>query len=451
MFLKNTENTVFSVHLDARRVDVNHLKAIHSASRALILLICCTIIAACNTSDNTATFSGRLLDVEGKPISGHFVTLYPVEMIDRGSAIFEPITSLVTSPGFLTARTNRNGAFTFTQAINPGMIRLKLLPPKLLNNIRKPDFKQSDLRSEYHLVSVKIGVMTFYADDIHGGGSTTFSLQTNRRIQNTVVIARPEMWIQGKIVLADRKPLANATVMFKLQSREQGKSDGSRYSDRLQVTDAKGNFTYGLFYHSQPTFYKMSIEYQGLSAASKEFLIKGDTRYEGLVLTLNADSSAIPNDPKPPKPPPEKLTPERWIVNPMNGHAYAKILGADLETAKDIAAAERAYLVAINDEDEQNWVSGVFGNELYWIGLHKTEKVGRWQWDSGEPLTYTNWGPKDRFPSHILSAGEKHAGVMTFVDGEWHAVAADDLFWNVTKMALLEKDDWRTGTTAEDR
>ena len=438
---------------------MNHLKVMHSASRILTLWVCCLTLAACHNSENTATFSGRLLDVNGKPISGHLVTLYPVEMSDRGSAIFEPMVTIATSPGFLTARTNRNGAFTFTQEINPGMIRLRLLPPKFLDNIRKPDFKEADLRSEYHLVSVKIGVMTFYADDIHGAGSTTFSLQTDRRIQNAVVIARPEMWIQGRIVLADRKPLANATVMFKLQSREQGKSGSSRYGDSLQITDAKGNFTYGLFYHSQPTFYKMSIEYQGLSAASEEFLIKGGTRYKGLVLTLNGDSSAIPDDPKPPKPPqmlgmiapPEKLTPEQWIVNPANGHAYTKILCENLEAAEDQAASERAYLVAINDEDEQNWVSGVFGNELYWIGLHKTENAEQWQWDSGEPLTYTNWGPKDRFPSHILSAGEKHAGIMTFVDGEWYAVAADDLFWNVTKMALLEKDDWRTGTTAEDR
>lgn len=438
---------------------MNHLKVMHSASRILTLWVCCLTLAACHNSENIATFSGRLLDIDGKPISGHLVTLYPVEMSDSGSAIFEPIVAIATSPGFLTARTNRNGAFTFTQEINPGMIRLRLLPSKFLDNIRKPDFKEADLRSEYHLVSVKIGVMTFYADDIHGGGSTTFSLQTDQKIQNAVVIARPEMWIQGKIVLADRKPLANATVTFKLQSREQGKSDGSRYSDRPKVTDAKGHFTYGLFYHSQPTFYKMSIEYQGLSAASEEFLIKGGTRYKGLVLTLNGDSSAIPDDPEPPKPPPflgmialsEKLTPEQWIVNPANGHAYTKILCENLEAAKDQAAAERAYLVAINDEDEQNWLSGVFGNELYWIGLHKTENAEHWQWDSGEPLTYTNWGPKDRFPSHILSAGEKHAGVMTFVDGEWHAVAADDLFWNVTKMALLEKDDWCTGTTAEDR
>ena len=438
---------------------MNYLKAIPSASRALILLICCTIVAACNTSENTATFSGRLLDVEGKPISGCLVTLYPVEMSDSGSVFFQPIMAIATSPEFLTARTSRNGTFAFTQDINPGMIRLGLLPPKFLNNIRRPNPKEADLRSKYHLVSVKIGVMTFYADDIHSAGSTTFSFQTNRRIQNAVVIARPEMWIQGKIVLADRKPLADATVMFKVQSREQGKSTGSRYSDRLLDTDAKGNFTYSLFYHNEPKFYKVSIEYQGLLAASGEFLIKGGKRYKGLTLTLNGDSNAIPDDPKPPKPPPmlgtiplpEKLTPERWIVNPVNGHAYTKILGSDLETAKDIAAAERAYLVAINNEVEQKWLSGTFGNELYWIGLRKAEKDTQWQWDNGEPLVYTNWGPKNRFPNHILSTGEKQAAVMSFVNGEWHAVGTEDLFWRVTQMAILEKDDSRIGTPAEDR
>ena len=424
-----------------------------------IILACCCVFSACHSSENTTTFSGRLLDVQGKPISGHHVTLYPVEMSDYGSVFYQPIRSIAASPEFLTARTNRNGTFTFTDAINPGMIRLGLLPPKFLDNIRKPDPKEADLRSEYHLISIKIGVMTFYADDIHGAGSTTFSLQTDRRIRNAVVIARPEMWIQGKIVLADKKPLSNATVLFKVQSRPQYGSNSSRYGDSLRVTDAKGNFTYGLFYHSQPKFYKMSVEYQGLSAASKEFLIKGGARYKGLVLRLNGDSSAIPNDPKPPEPPrmpgamplPEKLTPEQWIVNPDNGHAYAKIISIDLEASKDQADAERAYLVAINDESEQKWLSGTFGNELYWIGLHKAEKDAQWQWSNDEPFVYTNWGPKDRFPNQVISTGEKQAAVMSFVNGEWHAVGPEDLFWRVTQMAILEKDDWRIGTTEEDR
>ncbi len=433
---------------------MNHLKTI----RAVMLLLCCITLVACRASEKTATFSGKLMGPRGKPIAGHIVTLFPVEMSDSGSAIYKPIRTVATSPNFLTARTDRNGIFTFTDTIEPGMIRLGLLPRKFLANMQKPEFNEEDFKLEYHLLSVKIGVITFYGDR-SGPNSITFSFQTDRKIQNATVIARPEMWMQGRIVFSDRKPLTNATVLFKVQTREQGKTGSSRYGDILIDTDAKGNFTYGLFYHSTPKFYKVSVEYQGLSAAAKEFQIKGGTRYENLMLKLNGDSDAIPGDPKPPKPPtlpgmialPEKLTPEQWIVNPENGHAYTKILCPNLDAAKDQAAAESAYLVAINSESEQKWLSGAFGNELYWIGLHKPEMAEQWQWDNGEPLTYTNWGPKDRFTSNHLSDGEKHIGIMTFADGEWHAIASDDLFWNITKMAILEKGDWRTGTAAEDR
>ena len=57
-----------------------------------------------------------------------------------------------------------------------------------------------------------------------------------------------------------------------------------------------------------------------------------------------------------------------WAVNPENGHAYIKIGCESLEDANDRAAAEGAHLVAINDEAEQQWLLGLFGNHLYWIG-----------------------------------------------------------------------------------
>ena len=126
-------------------------------------------------------------------------------------------------------------------------------------------------------------------------------------------------------------------------------------------------------------------------------------------------------------------------MNPANGHAYAKIRCGGLDEAQDRATAEGAYLVAINDEAEQKWLSGFFGNYLYWIGLSDAEKEGEWVWQNGESLTYTNWGPNDRFFRSIFSAKKKEGVVMTFVDGEWHAVGPGDLFWDETGMAILEK------------
>ena len=130
-----------------------------------------------------------------------------------------------------------------------------------------------------------------------------------------------------------------------------------------------------------------------------------------------------------------------WAVNPANGHAYKKIRCRSLEDAKDRAAAAGAYLVAINDEVEQKWLLGFFGNHLYWIGLSDAEKEGEWVWQNGEPLTYTNWGAKHNFPRSTLSPEEKDSAVMTFVNGQWHAVGPGDLFWRTTKWAILEKPD----------
>ena len=139
------------------------------------------------------------------------------------------------------------------------------------------------------------------------------------------------------------------------------------------------------------------------------------------------------------------------VVNPENGHAYKQIRARSLADARAKADADNAYLVTINNEAEQRWLSGVFGNGLYWIGLSKAEKDGQWQWDNGEPLTYTNWGPEDRFPRGARSAEAKDAVVMTFLDGTWHAVGPGDLFWDATRQAILETDNFPVKIAAKDK
>lgn len=132
---------------------------------------------------------------------------------------------------------------------------------------------------------------------------------------------------------------------------------------------------------------------------------------------------------------------ENWLVNPENGHAYRKIRCRSLNDAKKQAAANRAYLVAINDENEQKWISGVFGNHLYWIGLSDAQNEGNWVWENGQQLTYSNWGKKGRFPRSTLNTEQQDAAVMTFVNGLWQAIGPGDLFWRYTKNAIIEKDE----------
>ena len=139
-----------------------------------------------------------------------------------------------------------------------------------------------------------------------------------------------------------------------------------------------------------------------------------------------------------------------WAVNPKNGHAYKKIQCESLEDAKEEAAAQGAHLVAINDEAEEKWLLGLFGNHLYWIGLSDAEKEGKWVWQNGEPLTYTNWGDKHSFPRSTLSPEDKDSAIMTFMDGQWHAVGPGDLLWRTTKRAILEKADVFVNPIAEE-
>jgi hypothetical protein len=140
-----------------------------------------------------------------------------------------------------------------------------------------------------------------------------------------------------------------------------------------------------------------------------------------------------------------------WAVNPENGHAYKKIRCKNLEDAKDRAAAEGAHLVTLNDKAEEAWLLGIFGNHLYWIGLSDAEKEGEWVWQNGEPVTYTNWGAKHSFPRSTLSPEEKDSAVMTFIDGQWHAVGPGDLLWRTTRYAILEKADVFNSSPAEQK
>ena len=128
-----------------------------------------------------------------------------------------------------------------------------------------------------------------------------------------------------------------------------------------------------------------------------------------------------------------------WAINPANGHAYIKIPCKGLDDARNTATVQGAHLVAINDQAEQEWLLGLFGNYLYWIGLSDAEKEGEWVWENGEPLTYSNWGDKHSFPRSDLSPAEKDATVMTFMNGQWYAVGPGDLFWDTTEWAIIEK------------
>ena len=85
-------------------------------------------------------------------------------------------------------------------------------------------------------------------------------------------------------------------------------------------------------------------------------------------------------------------------MNPSNGHVYKWIHCKDWEDAQKQATDADAYLVTITSETEQIWIESAFGIAPYLIGLTDKKEEGKWQWENGEPVSYTNWIPKEFDP-----------------------------------------------------
>jgi hypothetical protein len=102
------------------------------------------------------------------------------------------------------------------------------------------------------------------------------------------------------------------------------------------------------------------------------------------------------------------------------GHSYFLTAPGTWEEAEAEAVAAGGHLVTINDAAENAWVAATFNpdppNSGAWIGLYQLpgspEPAGGWVWISGEPVSYTNWGPGE--PSN-------HDGIEEFAHlGRFH-------------------------------
>ena len=109
-----------------------------------------------------------------------------------------------------------------------------------------------------------------------------------------------------------------------------------------------------------------------------------------------------------------------WKQCPLNGRYYRLTPWSMFWYEAERSARRRGgHLATVRSEAEDQWLVSRFGNKRpLWIGLNDQQEDGVWVWSSGEPITYTNWGP-----------GEPSGGVWEYFvalnwsgSGQWNDV-----------------------------
>ena len=426
----------------------------------LVLLLVAPLSS--NAEEDVSILSGRVVDMEGHPVSDLTLAVQPIDMIEG---------EMWQMPTLIQhARSDAAGNFRI-KGIAPGHAKLIVLP------------KKGDFESDTEIYAISIGGLSFLPVDspnlkIRGNvpllkganvdpkkvsavGGIPLYIKSGADIKDITVKVRPRMRIRGRILLPDETPLASTIVKFDLHYRSLDGANSGNYSVTPTYTDSDGYFAK---YVNLPIFCTVSVDYQGDVATSETFKIGEGQRRHDLIFRLSGASiSPVPNAPTPPLedvqvPPPVPRIPKEvqappvprmpnsvgaWVVNLTNGHAYKRIQCKTWKDAHAMAVAEGAHLVSINDEAEQKWLMEVFGRDPFLIGLTRLENQTEWQWTSGEPVAYTNWVLRG------LTTVQEAFVFVSMIDGKWRIGTPESL--QRIGIALLEKEVDRLDKPLKDR
>ena len=381
--------------------------------------------------DTTYTLSGRVVDVNGKPIASLSIVIQPFAIVDgrmESAFLLKEFMPEAYVP-LIKSQTDEAGRFSVT-GVKPGPIQFVAQPAHLqVDGMLSPDLY--DLAPDAEVLSIEIGAITFYPSEPGQSpfGGITFAIEPGVHLENVEVTVKPRMRIRGQIVFADGTPLANAEIGLNVRRRSlDGQGTGS--SSGGSRTDDTGYF---VEYVDKPGIYTVAIDFQGLAATSEQFILEADQRYDSLVLTL--DSEPVPFEALPER---VELDTGQWVLNPATNHSYKRVHCESWDDAQAKAVAEGAHLVSINDAAEQQWLVSIFGTAPCWIGLTDLVKEGEWGWTNGEPLTYINWAFRKLIDA---DRGEEDYVFMGLSpDGRWHKVGPQSPEWHMPRMTILEKE-----------
>jgi hypothetical protein len=131
---------------------------------------------------------------------------------------------------------------------------------------------------------------------------------------------------------------------------------------------------------------------------------------------------------------------EDWVLNPANEHYYLVVECGEWSDCEKQAATKGAHLVSVDDQAEQDWLIETVGEEeLFWIGLNDEVEEGKWEWASGEPVAFTNWGPGE--PNNKWECGEDYVFFSWRSPGQWNDMGPCSPEWTTVTRAIIEKTE----------
>ena len=104
------------------------------------------------------------------------------------------------------------------------------------------------------------------------------------------------------------------------------------------------------------------------------------------------------------------------LLGHIDEHSYYRSVNtvANFSAAAQAADAQFGYMAAINSSEENDWLFNNGGAQGDFFGLSDSDQEGEFVWESGEPLTYTNWNTGEPNDSDNEDFGQFTTG------GKWN-------------------------------
>ncbi len=131
-----------------------------------------------------------------------------------------------------------------------------------------------------------------------------------------------------------------------------------------------------------------------------------------------------------------------WTYSPLTGNYYAPTpVNVTWTEARALAIDAGGYLACIGSAEENDWVFETYrGMSIHWwIGFSLNHNSQAYEWESGEPVVYTNWQPGE--PNNL--GGSQFYAVMDYRRGDWDDEGNDQY---PERMGIIERIGATTST-----